>query len=52
MFNILKSNIFADWAVDHRYSETGKATSQQIADWFSVTQRLLAAANIRVRSIQ
>ena len=50
MFNLLKSGIFADWAVDHRYSPTGKATSEQIAAWFVTTQRLLAAANIRVRS--
>lgn len=51
MFNLLKSDIFADWAVDHRYSPTGKATSEQVAVWFLVTQRLLAAANIRVRSV-
>lgn len=50
MFNLLKSGIFADWAVDHRYAPTGKATSEQVAAWFLVTQRLLAAANIRVRS--
>ena len=50
MFNLLKSEIFADWAVDHRYSPTGKATTNQISAWFTVTQRLLAAANIRVRS--
>lgn len=50
MYNLLKGNIFADWAVDHRYSVTGKVTPEQIAMWFSTTQRLLAAANIRVRS--
>ena len=50
MFNLLKNDIFADWAVDHRYSPTGKATSQQIAAWFQIARRLLAAANIRVRS--
>jgi hypothetical protein len=50
MFELLKSGIFADWCVDHRYSPTGKATSQQVAAWFQITQRLLAAANIRVRS--
>lgn len=50
MFDLLKSSIFADWAVDHRYSVTGKVTSEQFAAWFQVTQRLLAAANIRVRN--
>ena len=50
MFNLLKSGIFSDWAVDHRYSPTGKATSEQLAAWFLITRRLLAAANIRVRS--
>lgn len=50
MFNLLKGDIFVGWAVDHRYSETGKVTSDQIEAWFGVTQRLLAAANIRLRS--
>ena len=50
MFNLLKSDLFADWAVDHRYSATGKTTSEQITAWIRITQRLLAAANIRVRS--
>lgn len=50
MFTLLKSNIFADWAVDHRYSVTGKVTQGQFDAWFQVTQRLLAAANIRVRN--
>ena len=50
MFNLVKSGIFADWAVDHRYSPTGKATSEQVAAWFRITKRLLAAASIRVRS--
>lgn len=50
MFNLLKNDIFADWSVDHRYSVSGKVTTAQIATWFSVTGRLLAAANIRHRS--
>jgi hypothetical protein len=50
MYNLLKSNIFADWAVDHRYSPTGKTTSEQFDAWLSITGRLLAAANIRKRS--
>ena len=50
MFSLLKNGIFADWAIDHRYSPTGKATSEQVAAWFLITRRLLAAANIRVRS--
>lgn len=50
MFSLLKSGIFADWAVDHRYSPTGKTTTEQVAAWFLTTQRLLAAANIRLRS--
>lgn len=50
MFSLVRNGIFADWAVDHRYSPTGKATSEQVAAWFIITQRLLAAANIRVRS--
>ena len=50
MFNLLKNGIFADWAVDHRYSLTGKVTSEQVAAWFLITKKLLAAANIRVRS--
>ncbi|WP_394438942.1 hypothetical protein ACGGKE_14565 [Sphingobium naphthae] len=50
MFSLLKGGIFADWAVDHRYSATGKVSQEQIAVWFCITKRLLAAANIRVRS--
>lgn len=50
MFNLLKGDIFSDWAVDHRYSVTGKATPEQVVAWFTITQRLMAAANIRVRS--
>lgn len=50
MYNLLKGGIFTDWAVDHRYSVTGKITAEQVAAWFLITQRLLAAANIRVRS--
>lgn len=50
MFDLLKGDIFSDWAVDHRYGETGKVSEAQIANWVSITQRLLAAANIRVRS--
>jgi hypothetical protein len=49
MFNLLKSEIFADWAIDHRYSTTGRASPEQVVVWFRITQRLLAAANIRVR---
>lgn len=52
MFNLLKGDIFADWAVDHRYAETGKVTEQQINAWVQITQRLFAAANIRVRQPQ
>lgn len=51
MHHVLKSNIFADWAVDHRYAPTGKTTLVQVAAWFTITQRLLAAAHIRMRSI-
>jgi hypothetical protein len=50
MYNLLKNDIFADWAVDHRYSPTGKITSEQFNAWFGMTGRLLAAANIRTRS--
>ncbi|MND58988.1 hypothetical protein D3C80_501630 [compost metagenome] len=50
MFNLLKGDAFADWAVDHRYSVTGKVTQVQFDAWFTVTKRLLAAANVRVRS--
>lgn len=50
MFDLIKSSIFADWAVDQRYSVTGRVTSKQLEDWFVVTKRLLAAANIRVRN--
>jgi hypothetical protein len=50
MYDLLKHDIFADWAVDHRYSPTGKVTSGQVADWFRIAQRLLAAANIRIRN--
>ncbi|GGC63712.1 hypothetical protein GCM10011504_47400 [Siccirubricoccus deserti] len=50
MYNLLKSDIFADWAVDHRYSSTGKTTSEQFEAWVHITRRLLAAANIRARS--
>jgi hypothetical protein len=52
MFNLLKGTIFADWAVDHRYSTTGKVTEEQVLAWFLITQRLMAAANIRMRSAQ
>jgi len=50
MFNLLKGDTFADWAVDHRYSVTGKVTQVQFDTWFDVTKRLLAAANVRIRS--
>lgn len=50
MFSLLKSDIFADWAVDHRYSVTGRVTQVQFDAWLHTTQRLLAAANIRVRN--
>ncbi len=50
MFSLLKSDIFADRAVDHRYSTTGKITQVQFDGWLNVTKRLLAAANIRVRN--
>lgn len=49
MFNLLKGDVFSDWAVDHRYSRTGKVTEAQIESWIGITQRLLGAANIRVR---
>jgi len=49
MFDLLKNGIFADWAVDHRYSASGKVTSGQVSAWFAITKRLLAAANIRLR---
>jgi hypothetical protein len=49
MFNLLKGDVFSDWAVDHRYAPTGKVTEQQMVAWLGLTQRLLAAAGIRVR---
>jgi hypothetical protein len=49
MFNLLKEDIFSDWSVSDRYSETGKVTQGQFQAWQAVTRRLLAAANIRVR---
>lgn len=50
MFDLLKGDAFSDWAVDHRYSQTGKITDEQLASWITLTQRLFAAANIRVRA--
>lgn len=49
MYNILKSDVFTDWAVDFRYSPDGKIKSENVTAWFAVTRRLLAAANVRVR---
>lgn len=50
MFDVLKGDAFSDWAIDHRYSKDGKVTDEQIKAWLNLTQRLFAAANIRVRA--
>lgn len=50
MFNLLKGDIFSDWAVDFRYSGTGVISEDQFLKWVDITRRLLAAANIRIRS--
>lgn len=49
MYNLLKPDIFADWAVDFRYSPDGKIKKDNLIEWLSVTKRLFAAANIKVR---
>lgn len=49
MYNLLKPEIFADWAVDFRYSPDGKITADSLKEWFSLTKRLFGAANIKVR---
>lgn len=51
MFNLLKGDVLSDWAIDHRYSGTGKITDRQVSTWFGTTKRLLAAAGIRVREL-
>lgn len=49
MYDIVKSDIFREWAVDHRYAGTGKVTEKQISEWMDLTKRLFAAAHIRVK---
>jgi hypothetical protein len=47
MYNILKEDIFSDWAVDSRYSVTGKVSQEMFSRWSQITKRLFAAASIR-----
>jgi hypothetical protein len=47
MYNILKDDIFSDWAIDSRYSVTGKVSQDMFSNWSKITQRLFAAAGIR-----
>jgi len=49
MYNLLKDDSFEDWHVSFRYAPTGKITKSRLTIWFKVTQRLLAAANVKVR---
>lgn len=49
MYGILKSDIFSDWAIDHRYGPDGKVSADQLEAWFNITRRLLAAAGVKVR---
>lgn len=47
MYNVLKTDIFSDWNVNHRYASNDNVTAEQFEAWNNVTRRVLAAAQIR-----
>lgn len=49
MFDIVKGDIFRGWSVNSRYDATGETDPVDLAGWFTVTKRLFATANLRMR---
>jgi len=49
MYEIIRQDIFKGWSVDHRYAQDGRVQNDVLEEWFAITKRLFAAANIRVR---
>ncbi|MGB9145174.1 MAG: hypothetical protein WCC14_05095 [Acidobacteriaceae bacterium] len=49
MYDVLKGSVFAGWNVNRRYYATGNTSDAELTAWFSITKRLLATANLKVR---
>lgn len=50
MYNVLKGDILSGWAIDHRYSASGKISEEALQTWHQQTGRLFAAAGIKARA--
>lgn len=49
MYEIVKADVFRTWDVSRRYGATGNTTDAELDEWFGVTRRLFAQAQIKER---
>jgi hypothetical protein len=50
MYDVLKTEDLAGWAIDYRYAPTGKISSEKLEAWCAGAKRIMAAAGIRAKS--
>lgn len=49
MYEIVKADVFKSWDVSRRYDATGNTSAAELDEWFGVTRRLFAQAQIKER---
>ncbi|WP_428020217.1 hypothetical protein [Aquabacterium sp.] len=50
LYDVLKTDALAGWAIDYRYAPTGKISKETLEGWCAGAKRILAAAGVRAKS--